>query len=192
LDVGCGDKPYECWLRSTDEYIGVDIHNGPKVDFVIDYAKLWPLEDHTFDVVLCTQVMEHAVDIELILGKITQVLKRGGTLIVSTPFIYNEHGSPDDYRRFSIHGLKQLLSWQYEVVETKIEGRIGSVIGLLCLNWVEAITNQSKRIRLLKGLFLPLWILFCCVVNSLGWLIDKTDRTSSFYINVLLIARKRL
>ena len=192
LDVGCGEKPYESWLRSADEYIGVDIRSGPKVNFVIDYAKAWPLEDRTFDVVLCTQVLEHAVDIEQVLGLITQVLKPGGTLIVTTPFIYNEHGSPDDYRRFSIHGLERLLSQQYEVVQTKLEGRIGSVVGLLCLNWVEAVVNQSKRIRLLKGLFLPLWILFCCAVNSMSRLIDKTDPTSAFYGNVLLVARKRL
>ncbi len=190
LDVGCGERPYESWLVGADEYIGIDIGNSPKVDFIIDYEKPWPLDNDTFDVVLCTQVLEHAVNIGHMLGSINQVLKPGGTLIVTTPFIYNEHGSPNDYRRFSIHGLKQLLSQQYEVLETKVEGRIGSVVGLLCLNWVETITNQSKRIRLLKGLLLPLWILFCCVVNSLSCLIDKTDPTSAFYINVLLVARK--
>lgn len=122
LDVGCGAKPYSDWLDSSEKCIGIDIKSGPKVDLVINYTRPWPLGDNSFDVVLCTQVVEHAVDTEVMLGSITRVLKPGGILIVTAPFIFNEHGAPDDYRRFSVYGLQKLVSDRYEVVGAKREG----------------------------------------------------------------------
>jgi len=104
--------------------------------------------------------------------------------------IYNEHGSPEDYRRFSIHGMKKLISEGFEIVEAKAQGGIGSTVGTLFLNWVEAATSCCKALRFVKGILLPFWILICFVVNGLGWLVDKIDNTQAFYSNVLLVARK--
>jgi SAM-dependent methyltransferase len=190
LDVGCGDRPYESWLVGADEYIGIDIRNGPKVDFVIDHTKPWPLDDDTFDVVLCTQVLEHVPHTEQLLRSIQQVMKPGGVLIVTAPFIYNAHGIPEDYHRFSVYGMEKLLSESFEIVETKSLGGIGSTVGILCLNWLETMTTGCKLLRLLKGLFLPLWIPFCFLINLTGWLMDKMDRTQAFYSNILLVAKK--
>jgi hypothetical protein len=73
----------------------------------------------------------------------------------------------------------------------KPQGGVGSTVGVLLLNWVETQTNRFEPTRLLKGILLPLWILFSGLVNALGWLLDKADRTQAFYSNVFLLARKR-
>lgn len=190
LDVGCGDKPYQDWIGQAEEYIGIDVCVHPKVDIVVDPMKPWPFEPNSFDVILCTQVMEHVAWVEQLLTTIQHVLKPGGTLIISAPFIYNEHGIPEDYRRFSIHGMKHLVSDKFQIVEEKIQGGIGSTVGTLCLNWFEAITSRCKGLRFLKGILFPLWIVFCFTVNSLGWVVDKMDRTQAFYSNFLLVVRK--
>ncbi len=190
LDVGCGDKPYESWLRNANEYIGIDIRNGPKVDFLIGYMRPWPLDDDAFDVILCTQVFEHVNRPEQLLRSIQQVMKLGGVLVVTAPFIYNAHGVPEDYHRFSVYGMTKLVSESFEIVEIKRLGGVGSTVGTLCLNWFEMMTTGCKLLRLLKGLFLPLWIPFCFLINIIGWLMDKIDRTQAFYCNILLVARK--
>jgi hypothetical protein len=137
-------------------------------------------------------VVEHVARTEWTLMTIEQVLKPGGTLIISAPFIYNEHGAPEDYNRFSIHGMKILISENFEIVEAKAQGGVGSTVGTLCLNWFEAITSQCKALRFLKGILLPFWMVLCFTVNGLGWLVDKVDRTQAFYSNVLVVARKPL
>lgn len=190
LDVGCGDKPYQSLLVEAQEYIGLDVCDDRKVDILVDSMRPWPLEHDSFDAVLCTQVLEHVTDTEGMLRSIRQVIKPGGMLIITAPFIYNAHGIPEDYHRFSIYGMEKLLANSFEIVETKPQGGIGSTVGVLCLNWMETMSTGCKLLRLLKGPFLPLWIPFCFIVNLTGWLIDKLDKTKAFYSNVLLVSRK--
>ncbi|RLF06710.1 MAG: hypothetical protein DRJ64_04175 [Thermoprotei archaeon] len=65
-------------------------------------------------------------------------------------------------------------------------------MGILMLNWIEMVSNRRKATRLLKGLFLPLWILVSLLVNMLALLIDWLDRTKSFYNNILVVLKKPL
>src|SRR5207249_3341124 len=58
LDVGCGVKPYYPFFAAgASEFVGVDVAN-PAAD-VEGTAERLPLPDGEFDVVLCTQVLEH-------------------------------------------------------------------------------------------------------------------------------------
>lgn len=191
LDVGCGDKPYKTWLSRAVLCVGLDVAGGFGVDVIAEPGKPWPIDSASFDAVLCTQVLEHVSDLEATLVEIGRVLKPGGLLVVTIPFMYNEHGAPEDYRRLSTHGTRRMFVRCYEIIELKTQGGIGSTIGILCLNWVEAEMNRSKATRILKGCLLPPWVVFCAFVNGLGWLMDKLDRTQAFYSNVLLVSKKR-
>jgi SAM-dependent methyltransferase len=190
LDVGCGDKPYQGWFGRLEKYVGVDVGKHSKADVVVDSLGPWPFKQNVFDVVLCTQVFEHVPKLEETIQNIQEAVKPGGTLVVTVPFIYNEHGSPEDYRRFSVHGMKILMAEMFEIVEVKVLGGIGSTVGILCLNWVEVVTSRYKALRFVRGILLPLWMMVCFVVNGIGCLVDKIDHTQAFYNNVLLVARK--
>jgi ubiquinone/menaquinone biosynthesis C-methylase UbiE len=62
LDVGCGPKPYfPFFAERASEYVGVDVVAQPAADLVGRVEEL-PVEDGTFDLVLCTQVLEHCDD----------------------------------------------------------------------------------------------------------------------------------
>jgi hypothetical protein len=63
-------------------------------------------------------------------------------------------------------------------------------MGLLFLNWLEASTNANRATRVLKGGLMPIWVAACAVVNVVGSMFDRVDRTAAFYSNVLLMARK--
>lgn len=59
LDCGCGSKPYFPFFEGLSSmYIGIDLHKGEYVGIVGSTEKL-PFKDSSFDVVLCTQVLEH-------------------------------------------------------------------------------------------------------------------------------------
>jgi len=190
LDVGCGSKPYEPWCSHVDAYTGVDIYAGDKVDYVIDPHKRWPFPDASFDAVLCTQVIEHVEDPEMLMDEIHRALKPNGTVVLSAPFCYQEHGAPHDFRRFSVHGIKQLLGDRFIIVELTRQGGIGSTLGTLYLHYVQESMNRNTFARLLFGLSFPLWLLMCAVTNVLGLALDHVDSTESFYGNVLVVSRK--
>lgn len=186
LDIGCGDAPYRTWCLKAERYIGIDTKPGEGVNYVVGGREKWPIPDASVDTLICTQVLEHAEDLEHVLSEMDRVLRPGGGMIVSFPFIYNEHGAPYDFRRFSAHGAANLFQG-YTVESLEKQGGIGSTLAILWLNWIEAAMNGRFTTRLLKGPLLPLWILVSLVSNVLGLLVDRLDITNAFYSNVLVV-----
>jgi len=58
---------------------------------------------------LCNQVLEHVFNPDAFLSEIYRVLKRDGKLLLTVPFVWDEHEQPSDYARYSSFGLKALL-----------------------------------------------------------------------------------
>ena len=59
LDVGCGAKPYEpVFSVHAASYVGVDPVDNPRAELKGPVEDL-PVDDSSFDVVLCNQVLEH-------------------------------------------------------------------------------------------------------------------------------------
>lgn len=186
LDVGCGQKPYRVLFTQATEYIGIDVAAG--ADYVVSPHAKFPFEDEAFDVVFATQVVEHVENLPHTLGEMSRVCKSGGVIVLSFPFLYNEHGAPYDFQRFTIYGAGRLFP--YEILMVDRQGGFGSTIIILLLNWIEGTLNLSRLTRIFKGLMLPLWMPFCLVMNVLGLLLDRIDRTGSFYNNVFVVFRK--
>jgi len=102
-DVGCGEQP----LRRTIEdlgglYTGIDVTQNAQrsVDIVADISAL-PVRASTFDVVLCSDVLEHLRTPTQALAELSRVLRAGGSLVLSVPFAYPLHEVPHDYLRFT-------------------------------------------------------------------------------------------
>jgi SAM-dependent methyltransferase len=189
LDAGCGDKPYRALFDGATEYVGLDVYAGPNVDIVVAPGEPWPLPDGHFDVLISSQVLEHVADLDFTVGEMKRVAKKGGWLVVSVPFIYNEHGSPNDFQRFTVYRAIQLFP-EYEVVRLKKQGGLGSTVSILVLNWVDVSLGATKAGRMLKAPLLPLWMLFCLVMNTIGLAVNAIDRTDSFYSNLVMVLRK--
>jgi SAM-dependent methyltransferase len=106
LDVGCGSKPYEQFF-SVDRHIGVDWPTSLQSLQVeaFAHAEALPFLDRVFDSVLCTEVLEHLKHPDTAIREMSRVLKPGGNLIVSVPFIHELHEQPVDFSRFTSFGL---------------------------------------------------------------------------------------
>lgn len=112
LDVGCGLKPYRS-LFKVDCYRGLDIDSPVTreqgvADDLYDGTQ-FPYQNETFDSALCNQVLEHVFNPDQFLTEINRVLKPGGKLLLTVPFVWDEHEQPYDYARYSSFGLSALL-----------------------------------------------------------------------------------
>jgi SAM-dependent methyltransferase len=157
LDVGCGQKPYLPLLASyAERYVGVDSAPGPQVDQVAAAESL-PFEDEGFDLVLCTQVLEHVQDPAATLKEIHRVLKPGAGVLVSTHGVFLYHPDPpdsdQDYWRWTHAGLEKTIrscgSW--EEVTLQANGDLVSCIAYLGAQFVDELGRRAGPDRLRKG-----------------------------------------
>lgn len=112
LHVGCGTTPYRA-LIPHESWCGLEF-DTPEAgarqiadDFYDGFA--FSYESNHFDGVLCNQVLEHVFTPENFLSELYRVLEPGGKLLLSVPFIWDEHEQPYDYRRYTTFGLESLL-----------------------------------------------------------------------------------
>jgi SAM-dependent methyltransferase len=109
LDVGCGFKPYEpLFAAYADAYVGVDSGDHAAPDLV-GTAEAIPVEDATFDVVICSQVLEHVDDPAQVVAELHRVTAPGGRVLASTHGVQVYHPSPQDLWRWTHAGLGRLF-----------------------------------------------------------------------------------
>jgi SAM-dependent methyltransferase len=137
LDAGSGKGIYSR-LFDHVTYESADFCKVEKAyseqTYVCDLKDI-PVEDARYDLVLCTQVLEHIPEPELVLRELHRVLKPGGFLWLSAPFFYEEHEKPYDFYRYTQFGLEHLFSKAgFKVVEIEwLEGYFGTLSYQLAL-----------------------------------------------------------
>jgi SAM-dependent methyltransferase len=114
LDVGCGHKPYKRLLLSppsrAERYLGLDLAENiyDQPDITWDGAHI-PLPDDSVDSCLLSEVIEHCPDGAVVLREIWRVLKPGGFLFLTAPFIWPIHTVPNDEYRYTPFALTRLI-----------------------------------------------------------------------------------
>ena len=90
LDVGCNNYVYEPYWNGKGDYIGVDVAKALLLqgnrNGIRSHCYYLPFKDMSFDVVLCTEVIEHLWQRDKALGEMRRVLKTGGLMIISAPY----------------------------------------------------------------------------------------------------------
>ena len=106
-DVNGSAKPHVMDMN-PESYLGTDIREGPRVDLVIDACDLPVLGE--FDLVISTEMLEHAEFWrEAMYGMIT-VIKPGGILFLTTRSPgFHYHDFPSDHWRYSVEDMGNIL-----------------------------------------------------------------------------------
>lgn len=85
-------------------------------DLCQDNSMVIPAE--YFDVIVCTEVLEHTLQPFNAVNEMFRILKTGGTALVSTPYNFRIHGPLPDCWRFTEHGLRELFK-DFSSIEIK-------------------------------------------------------------------------
>ena len=105
-EVHEGAKAY--FKKAKVETLDIDPNSGETyTGDITKYNKY--LSDKMFDIIVCTEVLEHTLRPFSAINEIYRLLKPSGILLLSVPFNFRIHGPLPDCWRFTQYGLKELL-----------------------------------------------------------------------------------
>ena len=177
LDAGAGECPYKSWCSHLN-YIAQDFGqydgtgseglqtgswDNSKLDIVSDIIAI-PLEDASVDVIMCTEVFEHIPNPLDALKEFKRLLKPGGQLILTSPFLSFTHFAPyhfsTGFSRF--YYQHHLPNFGFEINKMDLSGNFFDFVGQETrrIKWV-AQNYLEKKISILDRIIikLNLWVL---------------------------------
>lgn len=190
LDVGCGTKPY-AHLYRANEYVGLELDTpqnraSKNADYFYD-GNRFPFSNATFDSMVANEVFEHVFNPDEFLGEAGRVLKPGGMLLMTLPFVWDEHEQPHDFARYSSFGIKGLLERHgFEIAEQrKSTDDIRVIFQLLNAYIFKKTATKRGAVNLFAMLMLM------APINVLGELLFLlTPRNPDLYLDNIVLAKK--
>jgi SAM-dependent methyltransferase len=201
LDAGAGECRFKDKLKKKLRYIAVDTTWGDQdwdysnID-VMSHLENLPFASGIFDSVICTQVLEHVREPQLVLDELSRILKEEGMICLTAPQGWGVHQPPHDYFRFTNYGLSYLLQKAgfEEITITPSCGYFGYLANHLTV--VPKILFWQLRNKWVRILLFPLEIvsyflfvvLFPVILNAIDFLDHKQDYT----LNYLVKGKKKI
>lgn len=174
LEIGCGLGYFSLealnrGAKVTVVDVGknlVDITKNrvKKGKFIIASASRLPFKDNSYDIVLCTEVIEHVEDQKKAFNEMFRVLKKGGYLVITTP---NKLFKPffDLLSLTKIRGYQGNENWlSFGEMKNIFKKHKTVIVKEVFFNFIYpcAILNRFEKINLLRSF----------VINQ-GYLVKK-------------------
>lgn len=131
LVIGAGHDPYHKIFKRPKEYIRLDIESVPGITDVVADALSLPFEGNRFDCIFATEVMEHLSNPYIFAKEVGRVLKSGGTVVLTVPFMFHQHANPNDFWRPTDTALRDLFADFKEVTVTPHGNRLHVISDLV-------------------------------------------------------------
>lgn len=184
-NVGAGGK-VEDLLRSYADKSGftvtsLDIDPGRSPDILCDIT-CPHLSKSSFDVIVMAEVLEHVSNPQAAINGLDYLLKPGGTIILTVPFIFPIHDRPYDYYRYTRYGLEYLFR---DMADVKVVERN---------NWSEAIGVLIARLIMEKSISAritaPFAVVFALLMLPAAILLGALIKTNFITTGYLLTCKK--
>ena len=146
LDVGSGVKPYAPWFAPyVSEHVGLDIESNPDAELHGTIEAI-PVEDASFDMVICTQVLEHCDDPAQAVRELRRVVKPGGRVLLSTHGVQVYHPAPHDLWRWTHEGLERLFltNGSWASVSVRPSAGTAATLALLLSIYVDIGSRRAR------------------------------------------------
>lgn len=172
LDIGCGIMPYREWIcnrnKNVTAYIGLDFENSLDQEYSMGKPDLFwkgdiiPVANESIDTVIATEFFEHCPYPEKIMIEILRVLRPGGMLFFTVPFLWNLHVVPYDEYRYTPFSLRRHLQTAgFTDIDLKALGGMDASLAQMLGIWFRNRPMQKKYRNYLGFLFLPImkWLI---------------------------------
>ena len=192
LDAGCGDSELLIEIGSKKHTLfGLDIsakrltkyskknlrENGTQAFLAGGALESIPYKDESFDIVICSEVLEHLVDYAKAVKEVRRVLKQGGLFVLAVP---NDEKVKYDFC-IHCHRLTPVAghfhSFNKERLSTILKGNYFKTLRVRGI--VNGILNGKKLYNLQKRMPFLLWQFFDGVANTFTkphWLMAEATK----------------
>ena len=186
LEFGAIDrknKTFSNFIRGQSKFEYSNIKPNKKLNiFYSDLTKKLKIKSNKYNNVLLFNVLEHLPEYRIALSQINRILKKKGKIIGSTPFIYQIHGAPKDYFRFT----KEFF--EFELKKQKFNNIKVQYLGNGPLTACYSLIYPYLR-------FLPIFshlvLLICFMLDNILQIFIKTDLKEIFPIGIFFNAQKK-
>ena len=186
LEFGAIDrenKTFSNFIRGQSKFEYSNIKPNKKLNiFYSDLTKKLKIKSNKYNNVLLFNVLEHLPEYRIALSQINRILKKKGKIIGSTPFIYQIHGAPKDYFRFT----KEFF--EFELKKQKFNNIKVQYLGNGPFTACYSLIYPYLR-------FLPIFshlvLLICFMLDNILQIFIKTDLKEIFPIGIFFNAQKK-
>ena len=159
LDAGAGEQQFKIFCSHL-KYVSQDfakydgegdkrglqtkIWDNSNLDIISDITSI-PVQNSSFDAILCTEVFEHLPEPLLALKEFSRIIKKEGYLIITSPFCSLTHFAPYHfYSGFNRYFYKtHLPKFGFKIIEIKTNG-----------NFFEYLAQEIRRIPQVKKMYI--------------------------------------
>ncbi len=176
------NKTFSNFFKGKNKFDYTNIISNKKLKiFYSDLTKKLKIKNSKYNNILIFNVLEHLPDYNLAFSETYRILKKGGYLIGSTPFLYQVHSAPNDYFRFT----KDFLN-------LKLKNNKFNNIKVIALGYGPFVASYSLIHPYIK--FLPFFsqiiLLIAYSLDSFIQIFVKTKLKEIFPIGYFFIAKK--
>jgi SAM-dependent methyltransferase len=167
LNFGCGRdiKP------KKEGWVNVDVQKGEGIDKSFNFENFpYPFKDNTFDYVLIKEVLEHMIDIKLVMNELWRIGKKDAIIEVFVPYWNHSaaHNAPDHKHCFNKRTFEVICEKdtqaeinpenKFELIEIElIPTRMKRIFPVFILNFLDRFLHGifigiKAKIKIKKGL----------------------------------------
>lgn len=175
LDIGCASRWPETIIPPSCQYLALDYPKtgsqlySSRPDIFADAAHI-PIADNSIDSVLLFEVLEHLAEPKQALIEIHRILKPGGKLLLSIPFLYPMHDEPHDYQRYTRYGLvRELEAAGLQALKVEPNLNSAATAGLIATLAISGMTLRACQERSLIAFLCPFVALSIPLINLAAW-----------------------
>jgi len=132
-DIGSGVTPYKAEIikqLGIRDYVALDISPSDNTDIIAD-ARFIPLQKECLDMLVSFDVLQHISNVALVLDETSRVIRSGGYVLFTFPFLYGEC-DVRDYYRWTKEGMEDELRRRgFEIIRSEKRG--GRLFAVLCM-----------------------------------------------------------
>lgn len=201
LDAGAGTGRYReffshCNYRSQDFCQTPSVEGKyTKMDYVCDITNI-PVPDKSFDVIICTEVLEHVPEPIKVIEEFSRILRPGGRLFLSAPMGCGVHQEPYIYYSgFAPYWYEKFLNI-YNFEDIKINKNCGffRFYGQESRRFVRYLFPSDMS--LIKKIFtFPLKLIFSLwfakIIPFSCYYLDRLDKDNRFTVGYFVESQKR-
>ena len=177
LNIGAGGEVAEELARAGVRATSVDVDPARGPDLVADLETLQAVADDSVDAVFCLEVLEHVRRPEAAAAALRRVLRPGGLVIGSTPFLLGIHDAPHDYYRYTSFGLRHLFGAFETLHLRERNGYFAAAAVLATRRFAAGSAEERRRAALLSPVLLPLSFL----LEALDAALPTRDGTTGYF-----------